>query len=74
MTLFQKKAKPKLALAGVDPALQRSFVFSWFLVASSGAPELGAVSVHFGPVNGLTASLFMPLTMPTYVEYKFGFN
>lgn len=54
MTLFRKKANPKLELTGMDPMLQRSFVASCFLVVSSGAPELRVVSVWLGPVCWLT--------------------
>lgn len=65
MTLFRKKANPKLELTGMAPMLQRSFMASCFLVVSSGAAELRVVSVRLGPVNGLTASLFMHLTTRT---------
>lgn len=68
MTLFRKKANPKLELTAMAPTLQRSFMALCFLIVSSGAPELQVVSVRLGPVKGLTATLFMHSTARTYVE------
>lgn len=69
MTLFRKKANPKLESTGMDPVLQRKLCGLVFLgVVSSGAPELGVVPVHLGSVHWLTASLFMHLTTQAYIE------